>query len=267
MRQLGTFAILILGASFSVQAAPKPSDILDLTRWKLTLPHAKPGGEAAIEIFQPELNEFERPNCFFVDNSNSGVVFRAYCTDTTTRDSDYPRCELREMAGGKPGRAKQKPKAKWSTSDGILHRMAVIQAITAVPPVKKHVVAGQIHDATDDVIMIRLEDRKLFVERNKYGDVALDQDYKLGTRFTVRVEAYDGHVKVWYNDTLKMDWECARDGCYFKAGCYTQSNMSKGDKPESFGEVVIYKLMVEHIDPGNPQQSPAGDGLKASPEE
>ena len=43
-----------------------------------------------------------------------------------------------------------------------------------------------------------------------------------------------------------MDWEVDTTGCYFKAGCYTQSNESKGDKPESYGEVVIYKLVVEH---------------------
>ena len=265
MRRLGSLASVIVVACFSVHAVENPSDILDLSRWKLTLPYAKPGGTAPIEIHQPVLSEFKNPACFFVNSSNNGVVFRAYCAGTTTKNSKYPRCELREMAGSKV-------KAKWSTSDGVLHRMTITQAITATPPVKKHVVAGQIHDAGDDVIMIRLEDRRLFVERNKFGDVILDQNYKLGTKFTVKIEAHDGHIKVWYDAELKMDWEYSKDGCYFKAGCYTQSNTSKGDDPESYGEVLIYSLKVEHIMPSTrhkdtPVQSPADDVQKAAPEE
>jgi poly(beta-D-mannuronate) lyase len=45
-------------------------------------------------------------------------------------------------------------------------------------------------------------------------------------------------VRVWYQDRLAAEWvaEAAR-GCYFKAGCYVQSNVAKGDAPEDFGEV------------------------------
>ncbi|MBF0197973.1 MAG: polysaccharide lyase family 7 protein [Planctomycetes bacterium] len=230
-----------------VYTTEKPSDIVDLSQWKLTLPYFKPGTKSAIEILQPELHDYQNAKCFFVNKADNSLVFRAHCTDTTTKSSKYPRCELREMQGGKLNNAKQK-KAQWSTSDGKLHRMTLVQAITSVPNVKKHVVAGQIHDADDDVIMIRLEARKLFVERNKFGDVTLDQDYRLGSKFTIRIDAYDGFIKVWYNGVLKMEWEYARDKCYFKAGCYTQSNTSKGDKPESYGEVVIHKLVMEHTD-------------------
>ena len=124
--------------------------------------------------------------------------------------------------------------------------MNASMAITATPPVKKHVVCAQIHDANDDLLMVRLEGEKLFIERNKIGDVMLDANYKLGTKFQIKIEASNGHVKLWYNEELKMDWQVSAKGCYFKAGCYTQSNPSKGDKPESFGEVVIYKLEVSH---------------------
>lgn len=240
MRKHGALVSVIIVAGLSVYAAEKPSDILDLSRWKLTLPITRPGEKLPIEIHQPELSDFEKPDYFFANNASSSVVFRAYCTNTTTSNSKYPRCELREMTG-------HREKAKWSTSDGILHRMTMTQAITAVPPVKKHVVAGQIHDANDDVIMIRLEDRKLFVERNKFGDVVLDRNYELGTKFTVKIDAYDDHIKVSYNDELKMDWEYSNNCCYFKAGCYVQSNTGKGDNPESYGEVIIYNLKVEHI--------------------
>jgi poly(beta-D-mannuronate) lyase len=35
-------------------------------------------------------------------------------------------------------------------------------------------------------------------------------------------------------------------GCYFKAGAYTQSNPSKGDKVDAYSEVWIYKVDVTH---------------------
>lgn len=40
----------------------------------------------------------------------------------------------------------------------------------------------------------------------------------------------------------------ARDaeGCYFKAGAYTQSNLEQGDEPDAYGEVVITELVVTH---------------------
>ena len=249
MKRLLKALFLIFAAGLGVHAADKPADVLDLRQWKLTVPYPGPGGQSPLEIYQPELGEFNNSKCFFVENSASGVVFRAHCADTTTISSRYPRCELREMAPLSHGHKHQKVAAKWSTDDGILHRMTIKQAITAVPPVKKHVVAGQIHDKDDDVIMIRLEDDKLFVERNEHADVMLDANYKLGIRFMIRIEAYDGHIKVWYNGKQKMDWPHPQSGCYFKAGCYTQSNTDKGDKPESYGEVVIYSLAVEHIDP------------------
>lgn len=95
-------------------------------------------------------------------------------------------------------------------------------------------------------MMIRLEGTKLFIERNDVGDVMLNRNYKLGTAFDVKVQAGGGNVKVWYDGKLAMTWTVSRPGCYFKAGCYTQSNPSKGDKASSFGEVIIYQLNVEH---------------------
>ena len=126
--------------------------------------------------------------------------------------------------------------------------MVIEQAIVAVPPVKPHVVAGQIHDANDDVVMIRLEGARLFVEAegNEVGD--LDPAYSLGEVFTVKIEASGGIVDVYYQDldTPKVSLPRDRDGCYFKAGVYTQSNPSKGDDPEDYGEVWIYDLTVTH---------------------
>ncbi len=219
-----------------------PSDVLDLSNWRLTLPVDTDREGKPDEIRQPELKSFVDPNYFYVPANETGVAFRAHCGGETTKGSGFPRCELRET------NAKGTERADWSTDDDELHVMEVSLAITATPPVKQHVVCAQIHDADDDLLMIRLEGKKLFIERNELETVMLDREYKLGTRFDLRIQAGDGKVGVWYNGENRLDWPVSRKGCYFKAGCYTQSNVGKGDAATSFGEVVIYKLDVKTKD-------------------
>jgi poly(beta-D-mannuronate) lyase len=126
--------------------------------------------------------------------------------------------------------------------------MTIKQAITHRPDVKKHVVAGQIHDGDDDVLMIRLEDKNLFVESRGEGVLTLDPAYIEGATFTVVITALKDGIYVRYNDGPdKKALTGTFNGCYFKAGCYTQSNLSKGDKDTSYGEVVIYELKVDHV--------------------
>ena len=165
-------------------------------------------------------------------------MFRAPCGGDTTKSSKYPRSELRELdRNGKP--------AAWSSDDDQPHFLKVELAITATPPKKQHVVCAQVHDAEDDVLMIRLEKRKLFVERNSTGDVTLDENYELGKRVQVTLRASRGSIAVEYNGEQKLSWKTSRSGCYFKAGCYTQSNPARGDAAESAGEVMIYRIEVE----------------------
>jgi hypothetical protein len=214
-----------------------PGDQLDLSYWKLTLPTGS--DEEPDEILQPELAEFEQPPHFWLDDTSS-VVFRAEVDGVTTSGSSYPRSELREMTPG--GR----DEAAWSTSEGR-HVMTIRQAITALPPGKPHVVAGQIHDADDDLVMIRLEESHLFVEGDGDELGTLDPDYVLGTEFTVRIVAEGGTIDVYYDDLTTPAVTVPREaeGCYFKAGAYTQSNLEY-DEADAFGEVAIRELEVEH---------------------
>jgi Alginate lyase len=231
----------LCAAPTSLLAADAPGQLLDLSHWKLTVPVAGEGSKDAAEIRQPQLSVFQDRTSFFVDPKLKGVVFRAACGGVTTKGSKYPRCELRELYGtGKDSTA------VWNTSDAGSHVMTATLAVTHLPAYKPHVVCAQIHDAKDDLLMVRLEGQKLIIERNKTGDVELDANYKIGTFFDLKVEAGNGHVKVWYNGTPKLDWEQSRKGCYFKAGCYTQSNVQKGDAPDAYGEVTIRKLNLTH---------------------
>lgn len=216
--------------------ATLPSKVLDLKNWKLTLPVGS--NNKPTEIKQPDLADFTDSRYFHVDASGNGVIFRAHAGGVTTSNSGYPRSELREMKGS--------ANAGWSTASGT-HTMTITQTITHVPDVKKHVVAGQIHDADDDVVMIRLEGSRLFVESRGKEIGLLTASYSLGTKFTVKMVAQQSSIKVYYGPTLVAALSGKFEGCYFKAGCYTQSNVSKGDKPEAYGEVLIHSLSVTHI--------------------
>ncbi len=217
-----------------------PGALLDLARWRLTLPVQGDVPGAPAEIRPPELIAFVHAEHFFLNEQADGVVFRAHCGGVTTKGSSYPRCELRELAND------PKRPAAWSTEDATDHSMTLRFAITATPAKKRHVVCAQIHDAEDDVMMIRLEGTKLFVERNEVERVMLDRRYQLGTPVEMTIRAGGGKIQVRQDGELKMDWAVSRDGCYFKAGCYTQSNPQRGDDEQAFGEVVIYRLQVEH---------------------
>jgi hypothetical protein len=212
-----------------------PASVLDLTNWKITLPVAGSGG-GALEVKQPQLASYSHE---YFRAAGQSVVFTAPVTGATTSGSSYPRSELREMANG--GR----DNASWSSTSGT-HVMEITQAITQTPSAKPHVVAGQIHDSGDDVVMIRLEGKNLFVEGDGDSLAELDSNYTLGTTFTVRLVVANGRIRVFYNGVQKLDYAFNGSGLYFKAGAYTQSNASKGEPAGAAGQVVITELRVTH---------------------
>jgi poly(beta-D-mannuronate) lyase len=220
-------------------AATLPSRVLNLDDWKLTLPVDTPRPESPDEILQPALDKFRDPNFFAVTPAGDAVAFTAPCGGATTSGADYARSELREMEND--GRSE----ASWSTTSGT-HTMEFTQAITHLPVAKPEVVAGQIHDADDDVLVIRLENRHLFVDENGGRGPTLTSNYRLGDKFTVKFIAATGGIQVWYNGRFIYTYNVSATGCYFKAGCYTQSNTSRGDLPSAYGQVVIYNLSVTH---------------------
>ncbi len=227
-----------------------PSQVLNLTNWKITLPEPVGQQISPTEIKQPQLANYT-DQWFKVTPQKDGVIFRAPVNGAHTSGSSYPRSELREMINNGLGQA------AWSNSSGV-HTMAIDQAITAVPQTKKHVVAGQIHDASDDVIVIRLELPNLYVNvgTNPPGGnqhvATLDANYTLGKRFTVKFEATGGKTNIYYNGAPIPAYTLTRSysGAYFKTGAYTQSNCSTETSgacvASNYGEVVVYRATVTH---------------------
>ncbi len=216
-----------------------PSEVLDLSHWKLTLPVNTSHAGNPDEIFQPELATYQNANYFHVNSAKNGVTFTAPCGGSTTSGSGYPRSELREMSGN------GLTEASWPTTTGK-HTMIITQAITHLPVVKPHIVAGQIHNSSDDVVVFRLEGQTLFIDINGTTGPTLNSNYKLGEIFTAGFQAENGTISCFYNGKWVYTFAKKTSGCYFKAGAYTQSNTLKGDSASAYGEVIIYGLTVSH---------------------
>lgn len=221
-----------------------PSQVLNFTNWKITLPIGEQ--KDATEIEQPELATYNIDPWFIVMPGGNGVRFRAAVNGATTSGSDYSRSELREMTNNGT------EKASWSSIKGT-HTMFLDQAITAVPKIKRDIVAGQIHDDNKDIILIRLDYPNLHIRVDGKNLHTLDSSYTLGKRFSIKFVVSDGQTKVYYNNSPNPVYTLDKkySNAYFKTGVYTQSNCSKEGSPSlcndnNYGEVIVYQTTAMH---------------------
>ena len=228
----------LVSGTTSTKIPKLPGQILDLTNWKLALPINTAHAGNPDQITQPELNTFVSAPFFQTADNLDGVVFRANAGGKTTKNSRYPRSELREMTSNGTR------EARWSNVKGS-HVLEMEAAITHLPVKKPEVVLAQIHDDKDDIVMVRLEREHLFVQSQGKNIGDLDNNYKLGTVYKIKIVAEKGRIKVFYNDVEKANYAKKGSDFYFKAGCYTQSNTSKGDDTNAYGEAVIFSLIIK----------------------
>lgn len=245
-------AVLTLSAQAATQAATPvaheraaarcayPSEVLDLTNWKLTLPTGE--DEDPTEITQPELATFSAAPWFRVNAACDAVRFRAAVNGVTTGGSSYPRAELREMTDG------GEDEASWSTTDGT-HTLVVTEAFTALPKDKPQLVGAQIHGGDDDVTVFRLDGSRLYItDGDDSRHHLVTDDYELGTEFEAKFVAEDGEIDVYYNGKPQTTISHDGDTNYFKAGAYTQANCGNSDpcSDKNYGEVRISAIEVTH---------------------
>jgi Alginate lyase len=100
-----------------------PSSLIKLSNWYLTLPIGSPGSPTLIN----DLSKYLNRDHFYVNETAKAVVFVAPVGGVTTKNSKYPRSELREMMNGQ--------KADWSMTQGF-HSMTAVESIHKVPKVK-----------------------------------------------------------------------------------------------------------------------------------
>lgn len=232
-----------VSSSSSAAAQVLPSQVINLTNWKLQFPTGSNGN--VTEIKQPQLATFQESPWFVVNTSHYAVRFRAPVNAPVTNGTSYPRTELREMSSGGI------TQASWSSTSGT-HTFYFEEAITAVPVVKKNVVAGQILGSSTDVIQVKLESPKLLLKVGSLNGPTLDANYALGRKFNVKFVVSGGVTSVYYNGGLSPIYtlESAYTG-YFKIGAYVISNCgTEGNtslcNENDYGEVEVYKATVTH---------------------
>lgn len=218
-----------------------PSQVFDLTNWKLTLPIGS--GNTPTEILQPQLETYSIDPWFHLNPEGTAIIFHVNHGGVTTSGSSNPRSELREMAND------GKSQASWSSTSGT-HTMTIEQKVTHLTNVKPEVVVGQIHDANDDITVFRLESNKLWItDGDNTHAFLVDGNYQLGTVFTVKIVVTGGVISYYYNDQLlTYNQHKSFSGAYFKAGNYLQSNPQKvpSESTSAYSEVEIYNVEVTH---------------------
>jgi hypothetical protein len=221
-----------------------PSEILRLGdeggHWHIDV--GKPSGNTAISMDTLEDGWSEFPYLVPVE-SNAAVEFRVPMNGGTTPNSEYPRTEMRE-------RKSDGSKASWSGRSGK-HILSSTDKVTHLPPNKPEVVIGQVHDGEDDRLQIRVEgDTWRLSVNGTERSTPLLTGYALGTYVSWKISVDGGTVKVFINGAEQFSgnpgWPST--GCYFKKGCYAQTNTSKGNAASEYVSVVTQKnsLVLTH---------------------
>jgi hypothetical protein len=161
--------------------------------------------------------------------------------------------------------------------------MWIKQKVTHLTYVKPHTVTGQIHDASDDVAVFRIEGlnggssgtggtvgvldslAKIWItDGDNTHAYLVDSLYKIGTVYEVKFNAHDGVIEFEYNGK-KLPYKKTKNytGCFFKIGDYTQSNSgtAPNEVDSAYAEVYVYDYAITH----DSLASSVGQNIKDTP--
>jgi poly(beta-D-mannuronate) lyase len=224
---------------------PTPPVGISTKNWKETLPIGEPGHPD--EVYP--INGFQVDPWFVQRNGH--LIFRCNAGGVKTATSVHPRSELREMNGD--------AKAKWDTNNGKDHILKGRLAINALTPKIPIAVVAQCHDLIDDVFMLaavgQMEDPKrcdIQIWRSKGKDqgnekIPVLRDLRLLDFFDYNMVFTESGFFLAVNDKPVYEYGGAWEDCYWKAGCYPQTNVAKGEKASAFSEVDYERLLASHI--------------------
>lgn len=223
--------------------------MIDRHPWKITLPV-----DGAREVLNPEFLTYQ-DEWFWMD-AEGHLHFRVRADGDTTSGSSYPRTELREMK--LPNGLE---KAAWSTAVGK-HTLTMRARVRKIPPVKPEMSVAQIHTGSDDLFqaLFRLGKGLVMRWRGTTDSKPLLASLGIDEWFNLKcfVESVNGipRVKTYANKLPTMDFTGAVKihdkapgkiaGCYWKAGNYLQTNVSKGEAPDAEGWLEIAELSIKH---------------------
>lgn len=204
---------------------------IDPNEWKLTLPSTT------------EIKSAEKLATYSDDNfylTSDGIVMSSPCDASTTKNTKYPRCELREWT---------EKDVFWSAMG--FHTLTYTAACMHLPKNKPEIVCGQVHDLDDDVFEVKFSGTDIVVFHDKIVYGKLCTDYKLGEFIKFKMVIDDGDVVI---EAIREDLSSKKvsfkmvstENCYFKVGAYVQSNESKGDG-DDYGEIVLKWADIQHL--------------------
>lgn len=218
-----------------------PGSHYDLSHWKLTLPD-----DEASEVRSEQL-EAGYASRYFHLADNGSMVFIAPAGGGSTRNSDYPRAELREVLDPADDNR------NWSGSG--LHQLKARCRVLQAPSTEK-IIVGQIH-GFDARPLVKLQWQKgklrALIKQHPAGDNDdLSHTFAVPVHndpFAYRIEVRDGVLSVEVNgERFSHDFYAAdpawRDvAFYFKAGAYVQDDDGSAGE---VGEVQFTELAVRH---------------------
>ncbi|WP_068829788.1 polysaccharide lyase family 7 protein [Pseudomonas sp. BMS12] len=245
-RPLLCLAGLLLGGCSTDKEGPyqAPGARYDLSHWKLTLPDAD-----ASEVDSARLRGGYASRYFHLAGDGS-MAFVAPAGGGSTRNSDYPRAELRELLDPADDNR------NWSVAGS--HQLNASAQVLRAPSTQK-IIVGQIH-GFDARPLVKLQwhkgQLKALIKRHPKGS---NEEYKhsfaaqVGNApFSYAITMRDGVVTVQVEgeriqyDVLASDPAWREVRFYFKAGAYVQDDDRDGD--EDVGEVRFTQLAVRHGD-------------------
>lgn len=228
------------------------SERFDLSNWKLTIPAAGEDDKEAAEVKKLEGYESE----YFYAAADGAMVFTAPVEGSTTRNSKYPRSELRERIDDKD--------AKWHLGEG--GTMTATLKIDRVPTLKGKpgkIVIGQIHGEDNELVRLYWDKQKIYFKNDRSGDDGKEHKFHLqdaggatpkialGEIFSYKIDARGDTLAVSvyakgkeYASTSPINPVWQSDTLYFKAGIYLGVNAKQG--AAGTGQVSFYALDAGH---------------------
>ncbi|MEM6726393.1 MAG: polysaccharide lyase family 7 protein [Bacteroidota bacterium] len=252
---------------------------IDLSHWKVTLPIANEEGKP-YEIEPPEILDFADHDIakpyMYIDSAAGAIVFHAMPTSSTTRNTKYSRCELREQmmpgsnstnwtfADGGNLKARIAMESCSRASDGKYHKTIILQIHGRLTNEQRDLI-GEDDNNAPPILKIYWDNGKIRIKSkvlanpNASDEALLHEDawdndlgYTFPTevgfgKFTLEVQVSEGKMVVILNNLeykVYQDLTMERWGIfenYFKAGNYFQTR-DEG----AHSKVKFYKLEISH---------------------
>ena len=252
---------------------------IDLSHWKVTVPIANEEGKP-YEVEPPELsnyatNEVLKPY-MYNDSLRGAIVFHAFPSESTTRNTKYSRSELREQmvpgennvnwtfkqGGYMKGKLSMKEVTK--DADGKYHRVIIMQIHgrltneqrdligeddnNAPPMLKIYWDNGKIRVKTKVLKNLNCTYEEMLHEEAWGNDDGFNFEQEVGFRkFTLEVKVTEGKLVVVlnknefkvYKNIHMQKWDIFEN--YFKAGNYFQTR-----DDGAYAKVNYYELEIKH---------------------